>query len=270
MKLPTLMKAAAIDRFGPPSAIRIRDLPVPEPAPDEILIRVETAGIGSWDPAIRDGSWRRPGWTRFPLVLGTDGAGVVVARGSRAKGFRVGDRVYAYEFGNPSGGFHAEYAVVKASHAAHVPRALPSLQAGVAAPIALTALQGISGVLRLRRRQTILIFGASGAVGALAVQFARRTGARESWPRRPGRERRDSYESWVPMRSSTRAAMMRQRASAGLHQKESTLRSRSPAARRWSAASTSCGPALASHSPTASSRRHGHGARFGARRTTSW
>jgi len=109
MYLPKLMKSAAVDCFGPPSVIKIHELPVPQPGSDEILIRVETAGIGSWDTSMRDGSWRRPGRTTFPLVLGADGAGVVVAKGSRASGFQIGDRVYAYEFGNPKGGFYAEW-----------------------------------------------------------------------------------------------------------------------------------------------------------------
>jgi NADPH2:quinone reductase len=173
------MKAAAIRRFGPPSEIRLVAKAVPTPAADEVLIRVETAGVGSWDSSIRDGSWRRAGPTRFPLVLGTDGAGEVVARGSRVKRLRPGDRVYAYEFGNPKGGFYAEYAAVKAKHAARVPRGFgSSLQAGAAVPTALTALQGIVGQLHLRPRQTVLIFGASGAVGTMAVQFAKHRGAR--------------------------------------------------------------------------------------------
>jgi NADPH:quinone reductase-like Zn-dependent oxidoreductase len=172
------MRAAAIDRFGPPSAIRLQERPVPRPGPAEVLIRVDTAGVGSWDPAVRDGSWRPPGRTRFPLVLGTDGSGTVVAKGARVTRLRVGERVYAYEFGNPKGGFYAEYAVVKAAHAARVPRGLDRLQAGAAAPTALTALQGIVDRLRLRRGQTVLIFGASGAVGSLAVQFAKHRGAR--------------------------------------------------------------------------------------------
>jgi NADPH:quinone reductase-like Zn-dependent oxidoreductase len=172
------MKAAAIGRFGPPSLIELREREVPAPGPDEVLIRVDTAAVGSWDPSVRDGTWRRPGRTRFPLVLGTEGAGTVVARGSRVKRFPIGTRVYAYEFGNPKGGFYAEYAAVKASHVARVPRRLNQLEAGAAAPIALTALQGVTDKLQLRRGQTVLIFGASGAVGTLAVQFAKQRGAR--------------------------------------------------------------------------------------------
>jgi NADPH:quinone reductase-like Zn-dependent oxidoreductase len=178
MKIPKRMNTAAVDRFGPPAAIRMHRMAVPQPGPDEILIRVETAGIGSWDASIRDGTWRRPGRPAFPLVLGTDGAGIVVAKGARARGVRIGDHVYAYEFGNPKGGFYAEYATVKANHAARVPPGLPPLQAGAAAPTALTALQGVVGVLRLRKGETVLVFGASGAVGSLAVQFAKHRGAR--------------------------------------------------------------------------------------------
>ena len=73
------MKAAALDRFGPPSVLTVHELPVPEPGPNEVLIAVETAGVGSWDASIRDGSWRKPGRPRFPLIPGTDGAGVAVA-----------------------------------------------------------------------------------------------------------------------------------------------------------------------------------------------
>jgi NADPH:quinone reductase-like Zn-dependent oxidoreductase len=174
--IPTTMKAAAINRFGPPSALALHELPVPKPRPHEVLIAVHTAGIGTWDSAIRDGSWRRPGRTKFPWVPGVDGAGTVVAKGARVRRFAVGDPVYAYEFGNAQGGFYAEFATVAAGHAARVPRRLDLRTAGAAAVTALTALQGIDE-LDLRPRHTVLIFGASGAVGTLAVQFAVQRGA---------------------------------------------------------------------------------------------
>jgi NADPH:quinone reductase len=171
------MKTAAIDHFGPPSALKLHERPVPKPGPNEVLIRLQAAGVGSWDAAIRDGSWRRPGAPRFPLVPGTDGAGVVAAKGARVRRFRIGERVYAYEFGNPKGGFYAEYVVAKAEHVGRVPPGLDTLQAGAVVPTGLTALQGIDAKLHLRRGQTVLIFGASGAVGSLAVQFAKQRGA---------------------------------------------------------------------------------------------
>jgi NADPH:quinone reductase len=168
--LPATMKAAAVDRFGPPSRLKLHELPVPRPAPNEVLISLDTAGVGIWDASIRDGSWRK-GRPRFPLVPGTDGAGVVVAKGSRARRFQIGDRVYAYEFGNRQGGFYAQFAAARAEHVARVPKGLDLREAGAAATTGLTALQGVSA-LRLRPGSKLLVFGASGAVGTMAVQFA--------------------------------------------------------------------------------------------------
>lgn len=171
------MKAAALDRFGPPSVLKLHTLPVPEPGPREVLIELHAAGVGVWDTDIRGGWWPE-GRPKFPLVLGSDGAGVVAAKGALVRRFRVGDRVWAAEFINPKGGFYAEYIAVNAEHAGRVPRRLDLLQAGAAAVTGLTALQGIDDHLRVRAGETVLIFGATGAVGTLAVQFARRRRAR--------------------------------------------------------------------------------------------
>jgi NADPH2:quinone reductase len=175
--IPERMKAAAIDRFGPPSVLKLHELPLPKPGPREVLIALDTAGVGGWDTSIRDGSWRAPGRPRFPLVPGIDGAGVVVAKGSRVTRFRVGDEVYAYEFGNPQGGFYAEFAVANADHVGRIPKGVELRDAGAVAANGLTALQGINH-LRLRLGTTVLIFGASGAVGTMAVQFAAQRRAR--------------------------------------------------------------------------------------------
>jgi NADPH:quinone reductase-like Zn-dependent oxidoreductase len=172
------MKAAAIDRFGPPSVLKLHTLPVPEPGPSEVLIALYAAGVGVWDAQVRDGSWRPFGRPKFPLVLGTDGAGIVVAKGARVRRFRVGDRLWAYHYANPKGGFYAEYVALDGEHAGPVPKHLDLLQAGAGATTGLTALQGIDGALRVRRGETVLIYGASGAVGTLAVQFAKRRRAR--------------------------------------------------------------------------------------------
>src|SRR6185436_1420 len=102
------------------------------------LVAIETAGIGSWDASIRDGSWRMPGRARFPLVPGVDGAGTVVAIGARVKRVQVGDRVYAYEFGNRQGGFYAEFAAVAAEHVGRVPKGIDIRSAGAAAATGLT------------------------------------------------------------------------------------------------------------------------------------
>ena len=176
--LPTSMRAAAIDRFGPPSVIAVHTLPIPQPGPRQIVIALQAAGVGSWDESIRDGSWRPAGRSRFPLVLGMDGAGIVVAKGARVRRFHIGDRAYAYDPENRNGGFYAEYVAVDEGKAARVPRRLDDLQAGAGAVTGLTAHQGVDGMLKVRKGETVLIFGASGAVGTLAVQFAKRHGAR--------------------------------------------------------------------------------------------
>lgn len=171
------MKAIAFDRFGPPSVLKLHTLPVPKLGRGEVLIAVRAAGVGTWDDDIR-GGWWPAGRPSFPVVPGADGAGNVVARGDRVRRFNVGDKVWAYEFVNPKGGFYAEYVAINAEHAARVPRRLDLLQAGAAAVTGLTALQGIDDHLGVRKGETVLIFGASGAVGTLAVQFAKWRGAR--------------------------------------------------------------------------------------------
>lgn len=175
--IPATMKTAAIDRFGPPEVLTPHVLPVPKAGPREVLIAVHAAGVGIWDAKIRDGTWAT-GRERFPLVLGSDGAGVIAARGAQVQRFEVDDRVWAYEYSNPKGGFYAEYVAVKVESVATVPRGLDLLAAGAAAVTGLTALQGIDDHLSVAEGETLLIFGAPGAVGTLAVQFAKRRDAR--------------------------------------------------------------------------------------------
>jgi NADPH:quinone reductase-like Zn-dependent oxidoreductase len=175
--IPKTMRAAAIDRFGPPGVLKIRTLPVPEIEGNEVLIAVHTAGVGSWDPAIR-GGWWPAGRPKFPIVLGTDGSGTIVAAGNRVRRLGVGDRVYAYSWMNPKGGFYAEYVAVAAEMAAVVPKPLDLRKAGAVPVTGLTALQGIDDTLRLKRGERIIIHGASGGVGTMAVQFAKLRGAK--------------------------------------------------------------------------------------------
>jgi NADPH:quinone reductase len=174
LAVPATMRAAAINRFGPPAALTLHVIPVPEPGPSEVLIALYAAGVGVWDADVREGSWRPFGRPKFPLVPGTDGAGIVTAMGARVRNVRLGERVWACDYANPKGGFYAEFVAVSARHAGRVPQHLDLLQAGAAPTTGLTALQGIDEKLRVRRGEAVLIFGASGGVGTLAVQFAKR------------------------------------------------------------------------------------------------
>ena len=117
------MKAIALDRFGGLETMKLQMLPVPEVGPNEVLIHVEWAGVGPWDPFEREGGFAKifgieP---KFPYVLGSDGAGTVEEVGDRVKGFTPGDRVYAFGLVNPKGGFYAEYAAVKAEEVSLIP-----------------------------------------------------------------------------------------------------------------------------------------------------
>ena len=99
MHVPRTMFAAAIDRFGGPEVITAHALPVPEVDAGEVLIAVDTAGVGRWDADVREGFFasRKP---HFPLVLGYDGAGIIAKVGSRVRRLRVGDEVYSYNWEN--------------------------------------------------------------------------------------------------------------------------------------------------------------------------
>ncbi len=175
--VPETMQAAAIDQAGEATGITLHTLPVPRPAAGEVLIALHTAGVASWDVETR----RHPDMlthARMPLVLGTDGSGTIAALGPGVTGFKVGEAVYSYSWDNPQGGFYAEYVAVPADRVGRLPRGMSLTDAGAIATTALTAQQGIDDALKLRRGESVLIHGAAGGVGTLAVQFAHLRGAR--------------------------------------------------------------------------------------------
>lgn len=174
------MRAVAIDRFGGPETLSVRAVPVPDVGPGEVLVRVATAGVGAWDPFEREGGYAEMlGVTpSFPYVLGSEGAGTVVAVGDGVDRFAEGDEVYAAGFLNPKGGFYAEYVAVDAELASPVPPGRSGEQAGVMSGVGVTALRGLDDTLGVAPGESVAVVGASGGVGHLAVQLARRLGAR--------------------------------------------------------------------------------------------
>ena len=175
--LPRTMQAVAIDQPGGPEVMSLRTFPVPRPDANEIVIAVHTAGVAVWDLRIRE-SLQYISSPRFPYILGSDGAGKVAAVGLGVTRFKVGDSVYAYCWDNPKGGFYAEYVAVSANCVAPLPKNLTLDNAGPLGASGLTAMSGIDRTLRLQPGETVIIHGASGAVGTLAVQIAKLRGAR--------------------------------------------------------------------------------------------
>jgi NADPH:quinone reductase-like Zn-dependent oxidoreductase len=168
--LPATMRAAAFDKGGGPEVMSIHRLPVPTPGSGEVLIAVHGASVSVWEAEFR----RHPAESvRFPAVLGGDGAGTVVAVGPDVQGFKVGDEVYG-----TGHGFYAEYAKARADRIARVPKGVNLTEASVLAISGLSALQGIDDVLQLKAGEALVIHGAAGGVGTLAIQLAKLRGAR--------------------------------------------------------------------------------------------
>jgi len=158
---------------------QVVDLPDPVPGPGEIRVRIEAAGMNPFDWKVIDGALQGVVDHPFPIVMGSDGAGVVEALGAGVDDFRPGDRVYGQFMKVALGrGSYAEQAIAPADgKIALMPEAL-SFEVAAALPTAsVTAYQAIEA-LRLGEGDTVLINGASGGVGQSAVQLAAAAGAR--------------------------------------------------------------------------------------------
>jgi NADPH:quinone reductase len=177
------MRAVVVDRFGGPEVLSVRNVPIPDPEPDQILIEVESAGIGVWDVAEREGRLAKMFGIqpKFPWVLGSEGAGKIVAVGDKVSGFSSGDLVYGDIWSTTATtktGFYAEYAALKMDHAWPIPNNVTTEQAGALLIDGATALRGLDDTLGLKQGEKLMIFGASGGLGHLAVQLGKRLGAR--------------------------------------------------------------------------------------------
>jgi NADPH:quinone reductase-like Zn-dependent oxidoreductase len=168
------MKAAVYRRYGSADIVTVDDMPMPEPRDDEVLVRVHAATVGVVDSLARQGSpayarfafgLRRP---RFP-ILGSDFAGQIEAVGPAVTRFTVGEQVFGTTA--PRFGAHTEYLCLS-EQAALAPKPTNLTYAEAAALVDTTALCFLRDKANLHRGQTILINGASGAVGTAAVQLA--------------------------------------------------------------------------------------------------
>lgn len=166
------MKAIVINEYGTNDVVKCLDVERPEPGAGEVLVKVSVAGVNPVDWKIRNGAGVRFGLT-LPIMLGGEIAGTIEKVGPGVEGFREGETVYGKI---RTGGF-AEYALAKVGEVVPAPRNI-DVRTAAAIPLAgLTAWQGLFDLAQLTRGQRVLITGAAGGVGSLAVQFAKEKGA---------------------------------------------------------------------------------------------
>jgi NADPH2:quinone reductase len=164
------MKAIQIRQTGGPEAMEFADLPVPQPKPNEAVVKILAAGVNFIDVYNREGRYKAP----LPFVLGQEGAGVVSAVGSDVREVAVGDRVaYTGVLGS-----YAEYAAVPADRLVKIPDGVSEREAAAAMLQGITAHYLAHDTYPLKKGETALIHAAAGGVGLLLVQMAHNIGAR--------------------------------------------------------------------------------------------
>lgn len=181
------MRAMAFPEFG--ADLEAADLPLPEPGPGEVLVRVLASSVNGFDLGVLGGYLKGVYEYEFPVVLGKDFAGTVAAVGPGVTGVAPGEAVFGVVM-RPTlgqGGF-AEYVVVSEQYGlAKIPEGLDPLRAGVLGLAGTAALNAVDAV-DPATGETVLISGATGGVGAFAIQFAAARGASVIATARPGAE----------------------------------------------------------------------------------
>lgn len=171
------MNAVRIHTYGGPDVLTYEEAPRPTPAANEVLIRVSATSVNPFDCAVRAGYLAGYFNHTLPLILGTDVSGVVEEVGQDVTAFRPGDAVYT-RTGVFRDGAYAEYAVAAESDVAIRPHSLGAIASAALPHVSLTAWQALFEVAELSAGQTVLIHGAAGGVGHVAVQLAKWRGAR--------------------------------------------------------------------------------------------
>lgn len=164
------MKAIQVKQPGGPEAMELVDLPVPQPKPNEALVKIQASGVNFIDVYNREGRYKVP----LPFVLGQEAAGVVSAVGADVRDVAVGDRVaYTMTLGS-----YAEYAAVPTDKLVKIPAGVNDREAAATMLQGMTAHYLCHDTYPLKKGETALIHAAAGGVGLLLVQMARNLGAR--------------------------------------------------------------------------------------------
>ena len=167
------MKAVRFDQYGDVDVLKIADVPKPEPGPGQVLVLLKAAGINPGEAKIRDGQLHERWPATFPSGQGSDLAGVVAETGLGVTAFALGDEVIGYTDDRAS---QAEYVVVEEQHLTAKPAGVPWEVAGGLFVAGATAYAAVRAVA-LTQGDTVVVSGAAGGLGSIAVQLARRAGA---------------------------------------------------------------------------------------------
>jgi NADPH:quinone reductase-like Zn-dependent oxidoreductase len=169
------VKAVRIHSYGDAGAFRVDQVPVPQPGPGEVLIRIHASSINHFDLMLRDGRAAQFVPLEMPAILGGDAAGVVEAVGAGVTDYRPGDRVIA-DFASNGRGSYAEYGVAPVTAVAHLPDNV-DLETGATLPKAGLTSRGALDQLGVGPGDRVLVSGALGCVGRAAVQYLKEIGA---------------------------------------------------------------------------------------------
>jgi NADPH2:quinone reductase len=170
------MKAAFIQKFGPPEVIQVGSLPDPEPGPGEVRVAVAVTALNPIDLYLRSGIVAMP--MAFPYIIGCDLAGTVEKLGPEVTRFAVGDRVWGSNQGLLGRqGTTAQLAVVNAAWLYPTPGQLSDEQAAAQALTGITAHLGLFERAHLQPGETVYVSGGSGGVGTMVIQMAKAAGA---------------------------------------------------------------------------------------------
>ncbi|WP_031092467.1 NADP-dependent oxidoreductase [Streptomyces sp. NRRL S-15] len=170
------MRAFMVEEYGDQAGMRAAGLPDPQVGPDDVLVKINAAGVNPLDLRIRNGDFKAFLPYRLPLVLGNDLAGTVVRVGPSVTRFAVGDEVYARPDKDRIGTF-AELIAVHQNDLAPKPATLTMAEAASLPLVALTAWQALVERAHVQPGQKVLIHAGAGGLGSIAVQLAKALGA---------------------------------------------------------------------------------------------